>query len=104
VPLVVIQDYLSIAWASHFSVLLGLALLAVVFFIPNGLIGLLQAARARAKVHSFADFLESWAARLRGGRSPPPQRTTEPRARQNGAGARGAPLGTASDDARKAHR
>ena len=37
VPLVVIQDYLSITWASHFSVLLGLVLLGVVFFIPNGL-------------------------------------------------------------------
>jgi branched-chain amino acid transport system permease protein len=104
VPLVVIQDYLSIAWASHFSVLLGLVLLAVVFFIPNGLIGLLRAAGTHARAHSFADFLERWAARLRGGRSAPQQPTTDPRAHRNGAGPRTGPLGTASDDGRKAHR
>jgi branched-chain amino acid transport system permease protein len=102
VPLVVIQDYLSIAWASHFSVLLGLVLLAVVFFIPNGLIGLLQAATARAHGHGLADFLEGWAARLRGASSAPRHRAIEPRTRQNGADPRGAPYAAAPDDERKA--
>jgi branched-chain amino acid transport system permease protein len=102
VPLVVIQDYLSIAWASHFSVLLGLVLLAVVFFIPNGLIGLLQAATARAHGHGLADLLEGWAARLRGASSASRHRAIEPRTRQNGADPRGAPYAAAPDDERKA--
>ena len=47
VPLVLISDYLSVTVPSYFSVVLGLVLLGIVFFIPNGLIGLLQAGRAR---------------------------------------------------------
>jgi branched-chain amino acid transport system permease protein len=46
VPLLLLKDYLSIAYSSHFSVLLGLILLGVVFFIPNGILGLLQKARS----------------------------------------------------------
>ena len=46
VPLLLVKDYLSIAYSSHFSVLLGLILLGVVFFIPNGILGLLQKGRA----------------------------------------------------------
>jgi branched-chain amino acid transport system permease protein len=42
VPLLLVKDYLSIAYSSQFSVLLGLILLGVVFFIPNGILGLLQ--------------------------------------------------------------
>jgi branched-chain amino acid transport system permease protein len=46
VPLLLVKDYLSIAYSSHFSVLLGLILLGVVFFIPNGILGLMQKGRA----------------------------------------------------------
>jgi branched-chain amino acid transport system permease protein len=46
VPLLLVKDYLSIAYSSHFSVLLGLILLGVVFFIPNGILGLMLKARA----------------------------------------------------------
>ena len=46
VPLLLVKDYLSIAYSSHFSMLLGLILLGVVFFIPNGILGLLQKGRA----------------------------------------------------------
>jgi branched-chain amino acid transport system permease protein len=84
VPLVLIQDYLSIAWASHFSVLLGLALLGVVFFVPNGLIGLLQAAWGSVRGHSLADILEAWAARLRGRSVRAQRRPPGLRARQTG--------------------
>ena len=42
VPLLLVKDYLSIAYSSQFSVLLGLILLGVVFFIPDGILGLLQ--------------------------------------------------------------
>ncbi len=96
VPLVVIQDYLSIAWASHFSVLLGLVLLGIVFFIPNGLIGLVHAARARMQGHDLADLLEALAARLRK-RSPPPQHPAlNGRAPQNGAGPVATPVAGAA--------
>jgi branched-chain amino acid transport system permease protein len=46
VPLLLVKDYLSIAYSSYFSVILGLILLGVVFFIPDGIVGLLQSARA----------------------------------------------------------
>jgi branched-chain amino acid transport system permease protein len=49
VPLLLLKDYLSIAYSSHFSVLLGLILLGVVFFIPNGILGLVQKARTALK-------------------------------------------------------
>ena len=35
IPLVLINDYLSIACPSYFSVVLGLVLLGIVFFIPE---------------------------------------------------------------------
>jgi hypothetical protein len=104
VPLVLIQDYLSIAWASHFSVLLGLVLLGVVFFIPNGLIGLLHSARTRAQGYSLADYLEAWAARLRG-RPPSPQHTAlNARAKQNGPATVPTQLGAAGSEEHKARR
>ncbi|HET6222432.1 MAG TPA: branched-chain amino acid ABC transporter permease, partial [Dongiaceae bacterium] len=81
VPLLLVKDYLSIAYSSHFSVILGLILLGVVFFIPNGIIGLVQRGRAafsgavlaghpksgkrRALSARLADMLEGLARRLR---------------------------------------
>jgi branched-subunit amino acid ABC-type transport system permease component len=41
VPLVLISDYLSVTVPNYFSVVLGLVLLAIVFLVPNGLVGLL---------------------------------------------------------------
>jgi len=75
VPLLLIQDYLSIQYARYFSVLLGLVLLGVVFFIPNGLIGLIHSGRAAVRTRNLADLLEALAHRLRGGNpgaAPPP--------------------------------
>jgi hypothetical protein len=69
VPLVLIQDYLSIAWASHFSVLLGLVLLGIVFFIPNGLVGLLRSGWGRMSAQSLLGLLHGLAERI-GGRVP----------------------------------
>ena len=81
VPLLLVKDYISIAYANYFSVILGLILLGVVFFIPNGIVGLLHSARAalraggvsgavrsaRAAVSAatLADVLEAMARRLR---------------------------------------
>jgi branched-chain amino acid transport system permease protein len=70
VPLLLIKDYLSIAFPSYFSVVLGLVLLGIVFFIPNGLIGLLHSGKAAIRTHTLADLLEAWARRLRGRRHP----------------------------------
>ncbi len=73
VPLLLIKDYLSVAFPSYFSVVLGLVLLAVVFFIPNGIIGLLQSGRRAVRTHVVADWLEAMARRLRGNdRGPTP--------------------------------
>jgi hypothetical protein len=95
VPLLLVKDYLSIAYSSHFSVLLGLILLGVVFFIPNGILGLLRSGRAAlASTHlggpryrhkeghkegaraapvaaTLADLLEALARRLRGAQARP---------------------------------
>ena len=68
VPLVLISDFLSVTMPSYFSVVLGLVLLGIVFFIPNGLIGLLQAGRARLGPQSLAQLLHALADRI-GGRS-----------------------------------
>jgi branched-subunit amino acid ABC-type transport system permease component len=80
VPLLLIKDYLSIAFPSYFSVVLGLVLLGIVFFIPNGLIGLLHSGKAAIRTHTLADLLEAWARRLRGGRhaASPPSATHPP--------------------------
>jgi hypothetical protein len=81
VPLMLVKDYLSIAYSSYFSVILGLILLGVVFFIPNGIVGLLHSARAALRAGgasgavrsgraaltaaTLADVLEAMARRLR---------------------------------------
>ena len=66
VPLVLISDYLSVALPNYFSLVLGLVLLGIVFFIPDGLIGLLRSGRAAIKTQRLADLLEALAGRLRG--------------------------------------
>jgi branched-chain amino acid transport system permease protein len=81
VPLMLIKDFLSIAYPNYFSVILGLILLGVVFFIPNGIVGLvhsaraalrhggvsgaLQSGRAALTAATLADVLEAMARRLR---------------------------------------
>jgi branched-subunit amino acid ABC-type transport system permease component len=42
VPLVIISDFLSVTVPTYFSIVLGICFLAIVFFIPDGLLGLLQ--------------------------------------------------------------
>ena len=66
IPLVLISDYLSITLPHHFSVVLGLVLLGIVFFIPDGIIGLLRSGRGAIRTHRLADLLERLARRLRG--------------------------------------
>jgi branched-chain amino acid transport system permease protein len=69
VPLVLISDYLSVTVPNYFSVVLGLALLGIVFFIPNGLIGLLQTWRSRLVMQSLSERLHALADRI-GDRAP----------------------------------
>src|SRR3990172_1703266 len=70
VPLLLVKDYLSIAYSSHFSVLLGLVLFGIVFFIPDGIIGLLRKGRAAIGTKGLANALEAAARRLRGAPHP----------------------------------
>src|ERR1700674_1600831 len=49
VPLVLISDFLSVTLPNYFSVVLGLCFLGIVFFIPDGVLGLLQSWHARLK-------------------------------------------------------
>src|SRR4029077_13708425 len=66
VPLVLISDYLSVTVPNYFSVVLGLVLLGIVFFIPNGLIGLLHTWRARLAKEDLAHRLHALADRIGG--------------------------------------
>jgi branched-chain amino acid transport system permease protein len=59
VPLLMVKDYLSIAYPNYFSVILGLILLGVVFFIPNGIVGLVQSARAALRARGVSGVLRS---------------------------------------------
>ena len=85
IPLVLISDYLSVTFPNHFSVVLGLVLLGIVFFIPDGLIGLLRSGRAAIRTQRLADLLEALAARLRG-RSPAASAQVPTRTPANGLG------------------
>jgi branched-chain amino acid transport system permease protein len=72
VPLVLISDYLSVTVPSYFSVVLGIVLLGIVFFIPNGIFGLLQSWRARLGSEGIASRLHALADRIGGARPTPP--------------------------------
>jgi branched-subunit amino acid ABC-type transport system permease component len=104
VPLVLISDYLSVTVPNYFSVVLGLVLLGIVFFIPNGLIGLLQSAKAQMQSHGLADQLRTWAAHLRDRRSTPVRQPLPSLPRQNGAGRAIAPVAAPGEGERKADR
>jgi len=85
VPLMLISDYLSVKVPEYFSIVLGLVLLGIVFFIPDGLIGLLRSGRAGIRTQRLADLLEALAARLRGCR-PGPSPHVPARTSANGPG------------------
>lgn len=89
IPLVLISDYLSMSVPHYFSVVLGLVLLGIVFFIPSGLIGLLHAGRAAIGTQKLADLLETLAQRLR--RRGPAAVSLWPAARPSTNGLGGAP-------------
>jgi branched-chain amino acid transport system permease protein len=86
VPLILLNDYLSITFSHHFRVLLGLTLLGVVFFIPNGIVGLLQSGRAALRTHRLADRLEALAHWLRHRPSVAPPAPAAKHAAVNGVG------------------
>jgi branched-chain amino acid transport system permease protein len=84
VPLLLLKDFLSINYSSYFSVILGAILLGVVFFIPKGLMGLLERGRRAIETHRLADLLDALARRLRGEASRAP---TAPRVQSTANGA-----------------
>jgi len=92
VPLLLLKDYLSINYSSYFSVILGAILLGVVFFIPKGLMGLLERGRAAIETRRLADLLDALARRLRGeGRGVPPAPPRAPSSANGAAAPRAAP-------------
>jgi branched-chain amino acid transport system permease protein len=46
VPLAILFELLQANFPNHFSILLGLVFLAVVYFVPRGVVGLLDDGRA----------------------------------------------------------
>jgi branched-chain amino acid transport system permease protein len=67
VPLVLISDYLSVTVPHYFSVVLGLVLLAIVFFVPDGLIGVLRSMRDRVHRERLSRLLHALAERIGSG-------------------------------------
>ena len=76
IPLVLISDYLSVTVPNYFSVVLGLVLLAIVFLVPGGLIGLLRPDGLSAARQRLAGLLRGLAQRLDARR--PGSRRAEP--------------------------
>src|SRR5262245_63117701 len=64
IPLVLISDYLSVTVPNYFSVVLSLVLLAIVFLVPHGLIGLLRLDALFAAREWLAGVVRALAQRL----------------------------------------
>ncbi len=74
VPLVLISDYLSVTVPNYFSVVLGVVLLAIVFLVPDGLVGLLRPQSrdvGRARLSALLRWLALRIDARGGGRSAP---------------------------------
>lgn len=54
VPFTIVMDFVSARFPNHTSIVIGLAFLAIVYFIPNGVTGLIEQARARLKARRDA--------------------------------------------------
>jgi hypothetical protein len=66
VPLVLISDFLSVTLPNYFSVVLGLVLLGIVFFVPDGIVGLLRRWRRRLGKDDLSGLLHRLADRVAG--------------------------------------
>lgn len=64
VPLVLLFEYLSAHFPNWFSVLLGCAFLAIVYLVPNGVVGLVETlgARSRSRIPPSSGVREKTAA------------------------------------------
>ncbi len=49
IPFTIVMDFVTSRFPNHTSIVIGLAFLAIVYFIPNGVTGLIEQARARLK-------------------------------------------------------
>lgn len=47
IPFTILMDFVTSRFPNHTSIVIGLAFLAIVYFIPNGVTGLLEQARAK---------------------------------------------------------
>lgn len=54
IPFTIVMDFISARFPNHMSIVIGLTFLAVVYFIPNGVTGVIEQARARWKARQAA--------------------------------------------------
>jgi branched-chain amino acid transport system permease protein len=54
IPFTIVMDFISSNFPNHMSIVIGLTFLAVVYFIPNGVTGVLEQARDRWKARQSA--------------------------------------------------
>lgn len=54
IPFTIVMDIVSAQFPNHTSIVIGLAFLAIVYFIPNGVTGLIEQARDRVRGHRAA--------------------------------------------------
>ncbi len=52
IPFTIVMDVISSRFPNHTSIVVGLAFLAIVYFIPNGITGLIEQARAKMKARA----------------------------------------------------
>lgn len=54
IPFTIVMDFISARFPNHMSIVIGLTFLAVVYFIPNGVTGVIEQGRARWKARQAA--------------------------------------------------
>ena len=58
VPFVIVMDFVSARFPNHMPIVMGLAFLAIVYFVPNGITGLIEQARAKWNARQAAAAAE----------------------------------------------
>ena len=65
IPFTIVMDFVTSRFPNHTSIVIGLTFLAIVYFIPNGVTGLIKQARAKWIAHRNARSPEAAAAEAR---------------------------------------
>ncbi len=65
IPFSIVMDFVTSRFPNHTSIVIGLAFLAIVYFIPNGVTGLIEQARAKWVAHRNPEPPQAAAAEVR---------------------------------------